>query len=56
VEEIQRAWSEPQPAWAKSRLLVVRLIAQHENTVIEIMKIAGVCPANGLYLPRHRGG
>ena len=43
VEEIERAWAEPQPAWAKGRLLVVRLIAQHEHTVAEIMKIAGVC-------------
>jgi len=43
VEEIEKAWEEPQPDWARSRLLVVRLIAQHEHTVAEIMKIAGVC-------------
>ena len=34
---------------------MVQLIAQHEHTVAEIMKIAGVCPANGLYLPQYRG-
>jgi hypothetical protein len=44
VEEIERAW-------AKSRLLAVRFIAQHEHTVAEIMKVAGVVPANGLHLP-----
>lgn len=36
------AWGQPQPDWARKRLLVVRLIAQHEHTVAEIMKIAGV--------------
>lgn len=43
VEGIERAWAEPRPDWARSRLLVVRLIAQNEHTVAEIMKIAGVC-------------
>lgn len=43
VEEIEKAWEKPQPDWARSRLLVVRLIAQHEHSVAEIMKIAGVC-------------
>jgi hypothetical protein len=43
VEQIEEAWSLPQPDWARKRLLVVRLIAQHEHTVAEIMKIAGVC-------------
>jgi hypothetical protein len=51
VEEIERAWAEPQSAWAKSRLLAVRLIAQHEHTVAEIMKVAGVVPVNDLHLP-----
>ena len=43
VEQIEEAWRLPQPDWARKRLLVVRLIAQHEHTVAEIMKIAGVC-------------
>jgi transposase len=41
--DIERAWHEPQPDWARKRLLVVRLIAQHEMTVEQIMKVAGVC-------------
>jgi transposase len=43
VEQIEEAWRLPQPDWARKRLLVVRLIAQHEHTVAEIMKMAGVC-------------
>jgi transposase len=42
VKQIEAAWRRPQPDWARQRLLVVRLIAQHEHTVAEIMKIAGV--------------
>jgi transposase len=43
VREIEAAWARPQPDWARRRLLVVRLIAQHEHTVAGIMRIAGVC-------------
>ena len=43
VEQIEEAWGKPQPDWARKRLLVVRLIAQHEHTIAQIMKIAGVC-------------
>jgi transposase len=43
VEQIEEAWRLPQPDWARKRLLVVRLIAQHEHIVAAIMKIAGVC-------------
>lgn len=42
VAEIEAAWGEPQTDWARRRLLVVRLIAQHELTVVEIMKVADV--------------
>ena len=42
VEQIEAAWGEAQPDWARKRLLVMRLIAQHEHTVAEIMKITGV--------------
>jgi transposase len=43
VEQIEEAWKLPQSDWVRKRLLVVRLIAQHEHTVAEIMKVAGVC-------------
>ena len=40
VAEIEAAWIQPQEAWARRRLLVVRLIAQHELTVKQIMRVA----------------
>ena len=43
VEQIEVAWRLPQEDWARQRLLVVRLISQHEHTVAKIMKIASVC-------------
>jgi transposase len=43
VKQIEQAWAEPQPDWARQRLQVVRLIAQHELTVAQIMRAAGVC-------------
>ena len=43
VEQIEEAWRLPQEDWARKRLLVVRLIAQHQHTVAEIMDIATVC-------------
>jgi transposase len=43
VAEIETAWGQPQEEWARNRLLVVRLIAQHELTVAQIMKVAEVC-------------
>jgi transposase len=42
VKEIDLAWHQPQTDWARKRLLVVRLIAQHELTAEEIAKVAGV--------------
>lgn len=42
VVEIEAAWAQPRPDWARRRLLVVRLIAQHELTVAEIMRVADV--------------
>jgi len=42
VKQIEAAWGEPQPDWARKRLLVVRLIAQHELTAAQIMRVAGV--------------
>ena len=42
VAEIEEAWVQPQEEWARRRLLVVRLIAQHELTVAQIMRVADV--------------
>jgi transposase len=42
VAEIEAAWTKPQETWARRRLLVVRLIAQHELTVDQIMRVAEV--------------
>jgi transposase len=42
VAEIEGAWVQPQADWARRGLLVVRLIAQHEMTVAEIMRVADV--------------
>ncbi len=42
VAKIEAAWAQPQPDWARRRLLVVRLIAQHELTVAKIMRVADV--------------
>ena len=42
VAEIEAAWAQPQEAWARRRLLVVRLIAQHELTVEQITRVAEV--------------
>jgi len=42
VKEIELAWDQPQPDWARKRLLVVRLIGQHEMTAEQIIKVAGV--------------
>ena len=42
VAEIEAAWGQPQTAWARRRLLVVRLIAQHELTVAQITRVAEV--------------
>ena len=43
VAEIEAAWAQAQPEWARRRLLVVRLIAQHELTAAQIMRVAEVC-------------
>jgi transposase len=42
VTQIEVAWKQSQPDWARQRLLVVRLIAQHQLTVAEIMAVADV--------------
>jgi transposase len=42
VQAIEEAWLKPQEEWARKRLLVVRLIAQHELTTAQIARAAGV--------------
>ena len=42
VKEIEAAWRRPQADWARQRLLVVRLIAQHELTSEQIARVADV--------------
>lgn len=42
VKEIEAAWAQPQADWARKRLLVVRLIAQHQLTTDHIAQEAGV--------------
>ena len=37
--QIEAEWAKPQDEWARKRLLVVRLVAQHELTVAQIMKV-----------------
>ena len=45
----------PQLGWARKRLLVVLLIAQHEHTVAGIMKSLGSV-ARPFHLPRQSNG
>jgi putative transposase len=42
VKAVDAAWRQPQQDWARKRLLVVRLIAQHELTTGQIAQVAGV--------------
>lgn len=42
VKQVEEAWDCPQPDWARKRLLVVRLIAQHNHSVAQIREITGV--------------
>lgn len=70
IQEIERAWSKKQTDWARSRLLVVRLIALQNHETEEIALIAGVSRktvfnyrdavlsggVRGLLTRRHAGG
>lgn len=42
VEQIEQAWQASQADWARERLRVVRLIAQHELTAKQIAQACGV--------------
>ena len=45
LEELASAWAQPQPEWARKRLLVLRLIAQHELSAVQIAAAVGVSRA-----------
>lgn len=42
VKELEAAWEEHTEAWARQRLLVVKLIAQHELNAEQIAQAAGI--------------
>lgn len=46
VRQIEEAWVKPQPEWARERLLVMRLVAQHELNAGQIAEAAGVSRAS----------
>ncbi len=46
VDQIEEAWQAPQPEWARERLRVVRMIAQHEFTAEQIAKACDVSRAS----------
>ena len=45
VAELASAWAQPQPEWARKRLLVLRLIAQHRRSAGQIADAVGVARA-----------
>ena len=42
IRQLDEAWAQTQPEWARKRLLVLRMIAQHELDAGQIARIAGV--------------
>src|SRR5688572_744586 len=55
--ELAAAWAQPQPEWARRRLQVLRLIAQHELSAAEIAEATGVSRATVFnYLERAQSG
>lgn len=70
MKELAAAWEKPQPEWARKRLQVVRLVAQHELSAAQIAEAVGVSRASvfnyvellesggvaGLLLRGHGGG
>ena len=45
VADVAAASAQPQPAWAQRRLLVLRLIAQHELSAAQIAEVVGISRA-----------
>ena len=68
--ELEKAWRERQEPWQRQRLLVVRLVAQHELNAEQIAAAAGVARSTvfrnldtfltsglaGLLARKHKGG
>jgi transposase len=46
VGQLDAAWRQEQPAWARERLRVLRLVARHELTAAQIAAAADVCRAS----------
>lgn len=44
--QLHAAWRQDHPAWARTRLQVIRLIAQHELTAQQIADAVGLCRAS----------
>ncbi len=42
VADLETAWAQPQPDWARQRLFVMRLVAQHELSADQIAAASGV--------------
>lgn len=45
LEELASAWAQPQPEWARKRLVVLRLIVQHELSAAQIAEAVGLSRA-----------
>jgi transposase len=45
VADVATASAQPQPAWAQQRLVVLRLIAQHELSAAQIAEVVGISRA-----------
>lgn len=70
AEQLEQAWKQEHPPWARQRLLVMRLVAQHELNAQQIAEVAGVARTTvfryidifveggleGLLKRQHRGG
>lgn len=42
MSELDQAWKEKQPDWARQRLMVLRLVARHEHSAEEIGEMVGI--------------
>lgn len=42
LNQLQEAWEQKQPEWARQRLLVIRLVAQHQLSAEQIAEVAGI--------------
>jgi transposase len=42
LQELETAWENAQPEWARQRLLVIRLVAQHSLSAEQIAQTVGI--------------